>query len=597
MVQLRNEYSSSPSSGPSSDAMASTSLSWSSMYGRSGPKYSSSVNNHKPRTYKSNYGRVTTLDALSTRFKNATPDIASSMSRYKDSSSSRSRVTASVDRDLEHHVTLSDKYFDRSFLGYPPRLIDSSDISVSPSVSPRLHPRSMSVGRDASSYSASSRYSVERDCPTMLKTNFSRPTSSLSRSRFDRSTLHNKTFDRGVRLSRNKYRYDEDEDEYDSYTHVIGGATVSHRAASVSRYTGSKYAADEDFYLPSPKPRRAASVSRYEGQNTDWSLSRTPSSGHTYQMAEINVNDVGTRGDISRFVVEPGTKFEPTDVRLITLPSGKQAVALSKFSQRGRGDPMEANDALNKVVEKTMYMQESITSLEEFVRRNRSLFPEDTTIYQQMRFFQLNEAQLLEIGEQPGAEVYGVKIIEKLVVPPGTDVSDLMNRYYRRRGDIEVEIEERSSGSTRGRAARPRATQIETSEEEDYESIQRRMRVKVENDFDKREKQHILNPESSYERQEADRFIGRRDRNQHIHPHLTQDYIRSFYVNAGLRYDDIYRQPRSRPSSITASSVTSDHESQISSSSASRRKRFDTAPALTARYNLVIRLISLKLII
>ena len=421
------------------------------------------------------------------------------------------------------------------------------------------------VNREAISHS--SLYSVERDCPTMLRTKFTRPLPSLSRSRFHKYYLPSRTFDRDVHFSHNTHGYSEDEDD-DHYTHVLGGATINHRASSVHRYTESKFAA-EDFYLPDIRSRRSASVSRYNGQAVDWRVT-----------SQVNVNDVGTQGDITRFVVEPGTQFEPTDVRVISLPSGKKAFALSQFSQKGHGDPIEANDVLNRVVEKTRYMQESITGLEDFIRRHRSLFPEDTTIYQQMRFFQLNETQLLQIGERPGVEVYGVKIIEKLVVPPGTDVSDLMNQYYGRRSDVEVMVEEQADDRGRIRG-RPRARQIDIEPQEDYESIKRRMRVKVEGDFDKREK-HILPNEQSYKHQEADRCIGRRDRNIHIHPHVTEDYSRSFYVNAGLRYDDIYRQPSSRPSSITASSVTSDHESHISTGS-TRRKRFDTAPALTAR--------------
>ena len=44
-------------------------------------------------------------------------------------------------------------------------------------------------------------------------------------------------------------------------------------------------------------------------------------------------------------------------------------------------------------------------TLEEFVKRNRSLFPDDIIIYQNVKFFRLNDEELRRIGERPDAEV------------------------------------------------------------------------------------------------------------------------------------------------------------------------------------------------
>ena len=57
-------------------------------------------------------------------------------------------------------------------------------------------------------------------------------------------------------------------------------------------------------------------------------------------------------------------------------------------------------------------------TLESFVKRNRSLFPEDIIIYQHIIFYLLDNDELKRLGEyRPGSEVYGVKIRERLVAP------------------------------------------------------------------------------------------------------------------------------------------------------------------------------------
>jgi hypothetical protein len=94
-------------------------------------------------------------------------------------------------------------------------------------------------------------------------------------------------------------------------------------------------------------------------------------------------------------------EFEPTDVRVVVLPNGQKAVTYTRQSQTGHGDHTVANAEIEKIIRKTKYLQDSMHTLEEFVKRNRSLFPEDLIIYQNVKFFLLNEEELRRIGESP----------------------------------------------------------------------------------------------------------------------------------------------------------------------------------------------------
>jgi len=84
-------------------------------------------------------------------------------------------------------------------------------------------------------------------------------------------------------------------------------------------------------------------------------------------------------------------------------------------------------------------------TLEDFVKRNRSLFPEDIIIYQHIIFYLLDNDELKRLGEgsRAGSEVYGVKIRERLVAPFGTDVASVLKKYYAKHSDVEVEYMER----------------------------------------------------------------------------------------------------------------------------------------------------------
>lgn len=170
-------------------------------------------------------------------------------------------------------------------------------------------------------------------------------------------------------------------------------------------------------------------------------------------------------------------EFEPTDVGVVVLPNGQRAVTYTRQSQTGHGDHSEANVEIEKIIKKTKHLQDSMHTLEEFVRRNRSLFPEDIIIYQNVKFFRLNDDELKRIGERPGAEVYGVKIREKLVVPYGTEVIDILRKHYSRHREVEIEYDDLEH--IRHLAASAEKTQLSTKDsirrvvEAEYEDMDR----------------------------------------------------------------------------------------------------------------------------
>ena len=184
------------------------------------------------------------------------------------------------------------------------------------------------------------------------------------------------------------------------------------------------------------------------------------------------------KGDISTYVLPHDEKFEPDSIDIRPIGEGKKQVTYSRQTLSGHAnDPREAKAALDNVVRRTRFMHDSMSELEKFVRRNRSLFPEDTTIYQEYKFYLLSEEELLKIGEKPDAEVYGVKIIEKLVVPAGTEVAHLLKRFYGK-GDVQVEYSRRHKA--------------EPVEDEsglvDYKYLKDDMRRKVELEYENKER-------------------------------------------------------------------------------------------------------------
>ena len=100
---------------------------------------------------------------------------------------------------------------------------------------------------------------------------------------------------------------------------------------------------------------------------------------------------------------------------------------------------------LQKLMLKTSHLEQTIPELEHYVRLHRDQFPEDTTIVQCMTFFRLKPEQLKRIGQSPDTDVYGVKQVEILVVPYGSNVNEVMSRYRPQYSDFKIEY--RRSGT------------------------------------------------------------------------------------------------------------------------------------------------------
>lgn len=84
-------------------------------------------------------------------------------------------------------------------------------------------------------------------------------------------------------------------------------------------------------------------------------------------------------------------------VRVVTLPSGAQATAYEEEMQYGQGDHMAANQIIEDLVRRTAHLQDSMMTLEQFVKRNRQLFPEDTVVYQKITIYELTEDELRQV--------------------------------------------------------------------------------------------------------------------------------------------------------------------------------------------------------
>ena len=199
------------------------------------------------------------------------------------------------------------------------------------------------------------------------------------------------------------------------------------RASSVSRAGSvSRVSSIGDSYVVEPSslgkavlvtqpvsavitPSRASSRARSLTRGDDGHLvSSTLSSGAVARRpvkiffangAGVSANALPRRDQL-REVSLPADAFGPrSHVRVITLPSGAKATAYEEEHQYGQGDHSLANVAIDDLIARTSHLQDSMMTLEHFVRRNRQLFPEDTVVYQKVTFFELTEEQLREVSQ------------------------------------------------------------------------------------------------------------------------------------------------------------------------------------------------------
>ena len=216
--------------------------------------------------------------------------------------------------------------------------------------------------------------------------------------------------------------------------------------------------------------------------------------------------------DISTYVIPYGEKFEPDSVQVRKMDNGRRQVTYLKQSTRGHGDAVEANKALDLVVQRTKFMQDSMHTLEAFVKRNRSLFPEDTMVHQTYRFYLLSEEELRAIGEPLDAEVYGVKITEKLIVPYGCDVAHLLKRYYEKHDKTQI-------------PGRRHGSQIEYEDEHviDTRHLRDNIRTTVEREYDERNRTRY----QGYKRKPRD-VNDPRNEYPDLHTYFSPTYLKSF---------------------------------------------------------------------
>lgn len=552
-------YSTSSSSSKTTMASSVETPSWSKMYGRD-----------RRHTYKSPYGRMTSYEPASSRFSSESSMTTTSTRQSRYDTTPRSRMTASVDRDLdfqrgEEIISSFAKQSGLSSDMYSRRRAYSVD-------------RDAGFGQDLPTRSASkARPWREKLKLAEAKRRASETTETLAadyrsrRGSADRGFSRSYSIDSSSTTPRRSSRYDYEVDYQSTYER----APRKSRAASLSRAYGDS-SIDYEGIIAQAQRKRSASLSRYDDNDLDVEHGRVVHKGVPIKDLAVYNDDTisfdqrvaSTRNqDLTSFVLRPGERFEPEKVKVWELPSGRKAVTYSTFNEYGHGDRREANAKIAEATLRTQVLEQSMSGLEDFVKRNRSYFPDETTIYQQIRFYQLNEEQLREIGERPDAEVYGVKVREKLCVPPGTDVGHILRRYYKS-SDVDVEY---STGT-----ARATGEEYEVKHSTD---VQQNIRRQVEAEFDMRDKQRILGDES-YDVRSATRYQARQEEYNHMHPHVTPTYIQSVYRDAGLNYDDIYQRSPSMTSPPT--SLGSDLES-LRSSTSSRRRTYDMIPNFTAK--------------
>ena len=568
----------------------------------------SSSSSSKMASYKSSYGRSSAYDPSSSRFQSGDSSRQSRYDSYSTTTSTtRSRTSSSVDRDVDSSM-------------YKPlgRRAYSVDRDVSYDSSSKVRPwreklkMAEQKRRVAERGEMSSAVRRATSTDRGLNRSYSYESSSTTtRSASPRRARYQST----AAMASNAYQ-----GYMEGYSSSYPAPPRKSRAASMSRMGGGDTGIDYEAIIASAK-KRAVSVSRLEDDDYEIdvkprrmahpSLATAMSTARATGTRELDLVEYNGQGatfedrfrhhrpgqDISSCILRPGETFEPEHVNVRELPSGRKAMTYTTFAQYGHGDKHEANHRIHEVTQRTKILEQSVSGLEDFVRRNRSYFPEETTIYQQIRFYQLNLEQLREIGESPDAEVYGVKVREKLVVPPGTDVAHVLSRYYKK-SDVDVEystggvpqgeVITTSSGGVptgvvhgvaHGRRV-PIGDDYETYETASTTDIESNIRRQVEAEFDLRDKQRRAGQES-YDAHVASARRLKQDEYNHMHPHHSPDFTHTVYRDAGASYDDLYRPPGSGASSL-ASPPGSDIES-IRSSVSGKRRTYDQLPHFTAK--------------
>ncbi|CAD5124746.1 DgyrCDS13014 [Dimorphilus gyrociliatus] len=326
---------------------------------------------------------------------------------------------------------------------------------------------------------------------------------------------------------------------------------------------------------------RDVSVTKYSNHNS--SLTRQIDRGNDKQINSLrnivdlkdcieNSSSLSTTGDysMSRWAEPPD--FTPNDVQVLELRSGKKATAMTEFHQTERGmSEQEGNCHIDYAVSRTRNIQDKMSSMEDFVRRNRRMFPSDVELYQNIRYFELSEQELRAMGESPDSNIIGIKVREKILLPPGSEDSAyiLKKVYGKKREEIDESVLK----------MRTKKQIAEDDEEESQKTLYKRIREEVERKHEKRETRRILGDED-YITNQATKYRRKADDYNHVHSFLTPKYIKSIYHDAGAEYDEIYqkkKKPREKHSIIKRSRSEEPEIHRV------RRKQYTEVPSFTAR--------------
>lgn len=192
--------------------------------------------------------------------------------------------------------------------------------------------------------------------------------------------------------------------------------------------------------------------------------------------------------EVAKLLLDHGESFRPDEISTAILPSGEKALVMTQTKQTAVGedgirrksispglmtsssqsnllstsyydqnsllpdhDQEWANEEIEKFTQLTGEFEESLQTLEHFIAKNRSLFPENIIIYQKIVYHKSSAGDVAKQGLPSSRrfsfvddkDVCAVKVREKLVLPHGCrkngyDVLEMLRRCYPRFEEIEV---------------------------------------------------------------------------------------------------------------------------------------------------------------
>ena len=189
-----------------------------------------------------------------------------------------------------------------------------------------------------------------------------------------------------------------------------------------------------------------------------------------------------------------------------------------------------------------------------------------------------------QIGEAPDSLVYGVKIQERLIVPEGSDVVQILKRHYDRHADVEIEYRRRPNNHRHVTEDITETSYENTSE--DIEQIRKSIRKKVEDEFARRSKR-ASSTGITYEITNNDTYRPSYRRNYETNHEkvalVDEPVTRRRYNDVDI--DEQITSRRSRKKKTTTTEIMSDDEYDVRRAYglAGRKKLAMTAPTFASR--------------